>query len=572
MIRLAKTLALASTLLASVTGAALAHPHIFVDARATITFNAEGDLVGIRHAWTFDEPFSVWQVQGLDTNGDGVTSSEEMQELADENLKGLAEYGFYTSVGMGAQTLHFVPDGPARFDYENSRSTLSFAMAPDHPVRLGERLEIAIADPEYYVAITLRGMEDVTVEGLPDGCIAHYEPPREVSPDLQGRLFDLGPEVTQLPPDLEQALRGTQGAIVVDCTPGAVAPAPETALEAVNQVAQARPVPFGGPPPEPGFVLPRTGVLGWVARVQEDFYRGLNSALTELKTDWNAFWVLGTLSFLYGVFHAAGPGHGKVVIGSYMLANERQLKRGISLSFAAALMQSVVAVAFVMIAAGILGLSSIAMADAVGWIEKGSYALVALLGLWLIIRTVFGLGHSHHHEPAPDLANKAHAHLHADETRDAHGRLPGDPHYGHDHGHDHHPHGHDHHDHDHGHEHAHVHAVTPDNTGGDWREQLGVVLGVGLRPCSGALVVLAFALSQGILPAGIVAVFLMGLGTGITVAVLASIAVGAKGLATRYLGRDGKVAGRIVWAAELIGAIVVFLFGVTLLLASLGWT
>ena len=104
---------------------------------------------------------------------------------------------------------------------------------------------------------------------------------------------------------------------------------------------------------------------------------------------------------------------------------------------------------------------------------------------------------------------------------------------------------------------------------GDWREQLGVVLGVGLRPCSGALVVLVFALSQGLLAAGIVAVFLMGLGTAITVAVLASVAVGAKGLAGKLLGRREGLASGVIWWAELLGAMLVFAFGVILLLASL---
>lgn len=110
--------------------------------------------------------------------------------------------------------------------------------------------------------------------------------------------------------------------------------------------------------------------------------------------------------------------------------------------------------------------------------------------------------------------------------------------------------------------------VTPEQTSGDWREQLGVVLGVGLRPCSGALVVLVFALSQGILAAGIAAVFLMGLGTAITVSVLAVLAVGAKGFATRYLGAEGRLGSRLVWWAELAGALVVFAFGAVLLLAS----
>ena len=91
--------ALVAAFAVGLTGAAAAHPHIFVDAKATIVFNDQGALTAIRNWWTFDEAFSVWQIQGLDTNGDGITSSEEMQDLANENLAGLSEYGFYTSAG-----------------------------------------------------------------------------------------------------------------------------------------------------------------------------------------------------------------------------------------------------------------------------------------------------------------------------------------------------------------------------------------------------------------------------------------------------------------------------------------
>lgn len=111
--------------------------------------------------------------------------------------------------------------------------------------------------------------------------------------------------------------------------------------------------------------------------------------------------------------------------------------------------------------------------------------------------------------------------------------------------------------------------VTPDQATGGWREQLGVVLAVGLRPCSGALVVLAFALSQDVLAAGIAAVVLMGLGTALTVAVLATLAVSAKGLVRTVGGGNAALAGGIVWWAELAGAVIVFGFGVLLLAASL---
>jgi nickel/cobalt exporter len=393
-------------------------------------------------------------------------------------------------------------------------------------------------------------VDDVTLENAPDSCSAVLEPPTPMAPDVEERLYALGPEVLELPPDLAAAMRGTQGLIRVSCGDMPVA-APATALEAAAQVAEARPaLPFGGPPPEPGLNLPRTGFFGWLQDQQRSFYAAMTQSLDALRTDWTAFWVLGGLSFLYGVFHAAGPGHGKVVISSYMLANETQLRRGVSLSVISALLQSLVAIVLVLVAAGVLGLTSVAMGDVANWIGIASYALVALLGLWLVARKVFGWGHHHHHG---DMAHKAHAHLHGDEG------------HHHDHDHDHH-HGHDHASHDHD---GHAHVVTPQATTGSWREQLGVVLAVGMRPCSGALVVLVFALSQGLLVAGIAAVLLMGLGTAITVALLATIAVTAKGLAQRVGGADNPVTHAVVWWLELLGAVAVLCFGLLFLISSI---
>jgi ABC-type nickel/cobalt efflux system permease component RcnA/ABC-type uncharacterized transport system substrate-binding protein len=566
---------------------ALAHPHIFIDAKAVISFDDTGAVKSIHNAWTFDEIFSSWQIQGLDTNGDGNTSTEEMQELGDDNMTGLAEYQYYTFAGERSdENLSLTNGRNPRFVYANGRSTLDFDVDFAAPYHIKDTLEIAINDPEYYVAITFADASAVTLVNAPAGCAVSMDPPGTMSDDLAAELSALPADVTELPPDLAAALRGVQGAILVKCPPTAAAaesaapvaapalepqtaaaapaPAPETALDAATAVAEtSNALPFGGPPAEPGLALPKTGFFGWVADQQRSFYQMLSTALARLKQDANAFWVLGGLSFLYGMFHAAGPGHGKVVISSYVLASERQLRRGILLSFASALVQSLVAIAFALVAGAVLNMTATAMGEVANWIGILSYGLVALLGLWLIARKLFGWGHSHHHHVPASLAHKAHTRLQAGE--DAHGRRPGDPHYGHDHGpHDHHRDHHDDHDHDE-HDHHH-HVVMPAQTGGNWREQLGVVLAAGLRPCSGALIVLAFALSQGLLPAGIVAVLLMGLGTGITVAILASLAVGLKGLA---LSGGGALAAGIVWWAELAGAVLVLAFGIVLLIASL---
>ena len=591
---------------------ALAHPHIFVDAKAAITFNDAGQVVSIHNTWTFDKAYSAWSVQGLDTNKDGVVTREELQPLADDNMNGLAEYEYYTFAGEGNDpNLPFSHGSNPTIDEVDGQTTLNFDVALARPYSIRKSLELSINDPEYYVAISFKDASAVSLINAPKTCSIDMQAGHDIPDAIADELYAIPPDVTKLPPELEQALRGTQGAILINCPGGsatgepvapetaAAAAAPSTALDAVNALAAAAPsaapvpentgvltgnIPFGAAPNEPGLNLPRTGFLGWVAQKQKDFYLELTVALAALKTDWTAFWLLGGLSFLYGIFHAAGPGHGKVVISSYLLANEAQVRRGILLSFVSAMLQSLVAIGFVLIAASLLGMTAMAMSDAANWIGILSYAMIALLGLWLILRKIFGWGHAHHHheptEPQPaanPMQSLARRHMgvapHALAAAspplasfkvvgagpDAYGRLPGHAHYGHGHGDD----AHD------GHDHGHAHVVTPDQLKGSWREQLSVVLMVGMRPCSGALIVLAFALSQGLLAAGILAVLLMGVGTAITTGVLAAMAVGFKGLARRFAGTDDGIAATLVWWAELLAAVGVLAFGIVLVLASL---
>lgn len=536
----------------AMSGPAWAHPHIFIDAKATVRLDEKGNLERIEHSWTFDETFSAWQIEGLDTNGDGVTSSEEMQGLADENLVDLAEYGFYTFAGPGEQVIPLVAAGPARFVNENGRSTLFFSVQAAEATPVQGDFVIAISDPEYYVGITFADPSTVTLANAA-GCSLSFRDPVPMSDTLYAQLYSLPPDVTKLPPELAVAARDAQGAIVVTCAGGT----PKPAIVRETATAMERGAPFGGPPAEPGLILPRVGLLGWIAEVQAGLYAALNDALARLKTDGNAFWVIGGLSFLYGVLHAAGPGHGKIVISSYALANESQMRVGIALSFAAALLQSVIAIGLVLAGITILGLGSAAIGAAADWIGIASYALVAGLGLWLIIRKLF-FRHSHRHgTPRPNTSRDARQHLFgtaaepADE--DAHDHAGAHPHM---------------HKHDgSGHDHHHAHAVTPDQVGGDWRSKLAVVLGAGLRPCSGALIVMVFALSQSMPVVGMISVLLMGLGTGITVAALATFAVSAKGLAARWSGHG--TASILFTSAELLGAFAVFAFGMVLLLASL---
>lgn len=286
------------------------------------------------------------------------------------------------------------------------------------------------------------------------------------------------------------------------------------------------------------------GVTGWVLAKQAEFYRMLSGAIRAAKADGSAAWALLGISFAYGVFHAAGPGHGKAVISSYLVANDETWKRGIALSFASAILQAMTAIAIVAVAAVLLNATSKAMGDTVRVVEMVGYGLIILIGL----RLLWVKGRAFWHLLRPP----AHAHAH-------------DHHHGHNHNH-----GHDDHNHDHADEaHAwgHAHAPEPSElTGQHWLKRgLAAIVAVGLRPCSGAIIVLVFALAQGIFWIGVASTFVMGLGTAITVSVIATLAVGARGLAGRWAKAKPGGGMLMLRGLETAAALVIVVFGVLLL-------
>jgi nickel/cobalt exporter len=320
--------------------------------------------------------------------------------------------------------------------------------------------------------------------------------------------------------------------------------------------------PFGGPrpPAEPQV----GGIIGWILARQSEFYREMSSTIRGAKSDGSAVWTLLSISFAYGIFHAAGPGHGKAVISSYLVANEETARRGIVLSFASALLQALVAVALVAVLAWLLSSTAKTMCSAEKAIEIASYALIAAFGARLVWTK--GGGFMRALQAKPALA-AAHHHDHGHD---------------HDHGHHHHDHQHgpDHahsHDHSQGHDHVHdehcghSHGPTPDQLAGPggWQRGLGAIFAVGMRPCSGAILVLVFSLAQGLFWAGIAATFVMGLGTAITVATIAVVAVSAKGLARR-LSAGSEGSGTLIMRGIEFGAAgLVLLFGLGLLFGYL---
>jgi len=287
---------------------------------------------------------------------------------------------------------------------------------------------------------------------------------------------------------------------------------------------------FPPPPPPPrnpfGTALPRealpatTGIGAVILAWQSSFYRELTATLKSIAQSPAALPGLLGLAFAYGVFHAAGPGHGKAVISGYIVADNRSLKRGLALSFAAALLQALVAIGLVGALTIALDATARTMASTTAAIEQGSFALVALVGLYVLWRkagNLVALGSGAVHDPA----------------RCDHVHMPG------------------------------AEAVSRLRS---VREMAGVVLAAGLRPCAGALIIQVFANAQGLLWAGIAATFAMALGTALTTGALAALAVFFKFAALRFAGGGSLAGARMIAWLEVLAAAFVAVVGAALLL------
>lgn len=276
---------------------------------------------------------------------------------------------------------------------------------------------------------------------------------------------------------------------------------------------------------EPGIL---SSLLQRIRAAQFRLQRDLAAGVRELKQSGSLLPALSLafLAFLYGIFHAVGPGHGKVVISSYLLADASRLTRGIAISFLAAFVQALSAIALVGVLAMLLDLSRFETTGSVRYLEIASYVLVIGVGLWMLYGIVAGWRRRHRH------------------------------------------HGHGHHGHGCGHGHG-----LPDldrATGSGLGRVAAVVMAVGIRPCSGAVIILLFTLAHGVFAIGVGATFAMSVGTAITVSALAALTVMSRQFAMRLAGTNAKWAGRLHGGLSVAGAVAVLGFGTLLLVAAVG--
>lgn len=265
-------------------------------------------------------------------------------------------------------------------------------------------------------------------------------------------------------------------------------------------------------------------------QMQRDLHRDLAAAMRAVEQAGpGAYWGLVSLGFFYGLFHAVGPGHGKVVISTYLATHESRLLPGLALSFLSSLMQGLTAIIVVSLTALVLE-QSLRSSRGTGFtLEIVSYGLVALIGVFLIWRSGRRLWQRERSNGDQGSHHDGCCHAHGPSAADLKAPL-------------------------------------------SLRDTALMVTSVGIRPCSGAILVLILAYATDLFWAGVAAVVAMSIGTGLGVSVLATLSVYTRRLALAFghlMSDNDQLLGRLADIAALVGGLLIVIFGIMLMQASL---
>jgi nickel/cobalt transporter (NicO) family protein len=268
----------------------------------------------------------------------------------------------------------------------------------------------------------------------------------------------------------------------------------------------------------------------WMSEKQREFYGSMSKSLRQLKSHSAATAAVSLMliSFLYGAFHAAGPGHGKAIVSAWVLANRSDLRRGLLIAFLSALIQALSAITIVSTLVLLFSNAAALARQSAGVLESVSFAMIAGVGLYLMAQAWRSPQQEHRHE----------------------------------HGH--------HHDHSHHHHHGHTHSPAPSQVKPDatFLQMLTLAAAVGIRPCTGAILVLVFAWSAGLYWAGVLSTLVMGAGVFLTIAAIATLTVTAKSWALRLSAVDNQRVEQVARILKFGGGAVIAAMGILLFWGS----
>ncbi|MGV8839302.1 MAG: DUF1007 family protein [Bauldia sp.] len=196
---------------------AVAHPHVFVTAKAEMVFAAGGQLTAVRHIWQFDDAFSAYAVQGLDADNDGALTRAELAPLAQINVDSLAEYAFFTWLTVDGASVAFAAPSDYFLDMYGGRLTLFFTLPLTAPLAIAREAVLDVFDPEYFVAYEFVTDAPITLVDPPRGCGALFYPPPFLDQATAAALAAIPADERILPAQLAGAAADLANTIVVTC-------------------------------------------------------------------------------------------------------------------------------------------------------------------------------------------------------------------------------------------------------------------------------------------------------------------------------------------------------------------
>lgn len=289
-------------------------------------------------------------------------------------------------------------------------------------------------------------------------------------------------------------------------------------------------------------------VLFKVMEWQKIFNLELSSSLNELGQNQNkAGLTLVFISFLYGVFHAVGPGHGKFILTSYLSIEKTKLPQAMKITFASALVQGLVAVSLVTVIVVIFTLSRQYFNLTLKWVERGSFAIMILFGLYWCYQVfkstrktekpvIKSIRLSQNTTQKLPLVNHTH-HVHDENCGCGHKHLP---------------------------------TSEEMKKAKDWKAQLMIILSIGARPCSGAILVLFLSYTLNLYFWGVISALVMAIGTGFTLSLFAYLVIVARNKAVKvsYWYLSAQTNRKLIAILKLTVGVALILLGITLVHSS----
>lgn len=457
----------------------VAHPHVYVDTSLTFDVN-ETELVSMHEKWLFDEIFSKAIMADLGLTAEILSAEEGQAKIRNGAFAYLSNYGYFTFIENDGQRIPVTAPEGFRASYAEGRLTYDFTVPINLPLDMMKDFRAAVFDKDYYSDILLV-KEALTFQGAGADRINHAF--RQAKDHTYWQF--IVPEAVHL------TVSGVPG--------GEDVPAPVYAEE------------------ERGLI---EGLMTQVRNIQKELTLKLNGFGMDIKDDpfGPALWMFLGFSFLYGIVHAVGPGHGKAVVCSYFLSNPGSLAAG-------ALMGNVITFVHMGSAAVAVGIAYLVFSSGMGGftaasraLQPASYALLMLMGLFLAVKAI------------RDVARGG---LIADTSCPI--------------------------DHD---------EMARSN---DTRRVLTVSFITGLIPCPGAAVILAFSIGLNIFWTGMAALLVMAIGMGVTTTLFAWAAVAARGVTLTLSGGNKRIFNWVYATLSICGASAIALFGGALLWSSDFW-